>query len=175
MGKLNTKSLTQQLLQDRDRRRAPGSETKPDAECFGCGKSFTYRGPRGDSSGRFCSDGCRIEYDAPGAFTFDPFKFVAWRTIVGGDPGHLVAAEMVRVAGHERADRIMRGGWRIDCAGCGRRFESFGLRYCKPECRRAPAASAAPAKRPCQKCGGPNPRWGKSRATRKDAAFCGRC
>jgi hypothetical protein len=178
--------LTEAILRDRQGRKQSEVQAA-DATCFRCGKQYIYRGHRGDNSGRFCSDECRIEYDAPGAFTFDPFKHTKWRVVAGGDSGYLVSAPMTRVSSREREDGISRGGWRIDCAGCGKRFESFGLRYCKPECRRAgqerleartlmaEVGMSIDKRRPCQRCGGPIPRWRKGRAVRKDAKLCGRC
>jgi hypothetical protein len=129
--------LAEQLLRDRERHRVAATPG-PDVECFGCGKSFVYRGPRGDNSGRFCSDECRIEYDVPGAFSFDPFKVTRWRVIAGGDPGHLVAPPMRRVPAHKCADGEYRGGFRINCRGCGKPFEGLQARVprTRGECRR---------------------------------------
>ena len=178
--------LAEAILKDRQERKQSEVRTA-DATCFGCGKPYVYRGPRGDNSGRFCSDECRIEYDTPGAFTFDPFKHTKWRVLAGGESGCLVTTPMTRVSACEREDGISRGGWRIDCAGYGKRFESFGLRDCKPECRRvgqerlearalmAEAGMSIDKRQPCQRCGKPIPRWRNGRAVRKDAKTCGRC
>src|SRR5215831_11591198 len=130
-----TERLAEAILKDRQERKQSEAQTG-DATCFGCGKPYIYRGPREDNSGRFCSDECRIEYDTPRAFTFDPFKHTKWRVLAGGETGYLVTTPMTRVSAREREDGISRGGWRIDCAGCGKRFESFGLRHCKPGCAR---------------------------------------
>jgi hypothetical protein len=114
-------------------------------------------------------------------------KHTKWRVIAGNDSGYLVTTSMTRVSAREREDGISRGGWRIDCAGCGKRFESFGLRYCKPECARvgrerlearalmAEVGMSIDRRRPCQRCGKPIPRWRNGRAVRKNAKFCGRC
>jgi endogenous inhibitor of DNA gyrase (YacG/DUF329 family) len=175
--------LAEQLLRDRERHRVAATPG-PDVECFGCGKSFVYRGPRGDNSGRFCSDECRIEYDVPGAFSFDPFKVTRWRVIAGGDPGHLVAPPMRRVPAHKCADGEYRGGFRINCRGCGKPFESLGWPYCSKGCKhasheraanaadRAAVGIAAPIKRKCQECGGSIPRWRKGRQVSKATRFC---
>jgi hypothetical protein len=104
-------ALADAILRDRDQRR-DAAELRPDMECFGCGKLFVYRRTRGDSNARFCSDECQIEYDVPGAFTFDPFKVTRWRVIAGGDPGYLVATPMRRVPAHKCEDGEYRGGFR---------------------------------------------------------------
>jgi hypothetical protein len=140
--------LAEALLRDRERKTAPVKSTEETAPCFQCGRPFVYRGPRGDDSGRFCSDQCRIEYDIPGAFTFDPFKVTRWRVVAGGDPGYLVATPMVRVAGRKRADGEIRGGFRIGCRCCGKSFESLGLAYC-PASMKLPARQRQHPGRPC--------------------------
>lgn len=170
--------LAAQLLRDREERKSKPVDTG-DTPCFKCGKLFQYRGPRGDNSGRFCTDQCRVEYDYPDAFSLDPFKVTKWKTVAGGDPGSLVTTPMTKVSG---------GGWRVACRGCGRQFESFGLAYCKPGCRQASherAESAAlmadvgmdaPSKRPCQApgCTGTIPKWRKGRKVSKRAKYCDR-
>ena len=82
---------------------------------------------------------------------------------------------------------IASHGFYIDCAGCGQRFDSKGLRYCKPECREAgrerleartlmaEVGISIDNRRPCQRCGKPIPRWRNGRAVRSDAKLCGRC
>src|SRR5262249_25024591 len=127
------------------------------------------------------------EYDTPGAFTFDPFKHTKWRGIAGSETGYLATTPMTRVSAREREDGISRAGWRSDCAGCGKRFESFGLRYCKPECRRlgqerlearklmVEVGMSIDKRRSGQRCGKPIPRWRNGRAVRKDAKTCGLC
>jgi hypothetical protein len=177
-------SLAEQLLRDRERHRVAATP-EPDAECFGCRKSFVYRRPRGGRNSRFCSDECRIEYDSPGAFGFDPLKVKRWRVIAGGNPGYLAATPMRRVPAHKCADGEYRGGFRIDCRGCGKPFESLGWPYCSKGCkhasreRMANAADMAeaglepPTKRKCEECGGSIPRWRKGRQVSKAAKFCG--
>jgi hypothetical protein len=163
-------------MEDREARKEK-SEQVGDTPCFHCGKMFVNRGPRGDNSGRFCSDRCRAEYDYSGSFSFDPFNVTKWRVLAGGDPGYLVATPMMRMSG---------GGWGFDCCGCGKVFESTGAAYCKPGCRRASAERAeavalmaevgmdTPAKRQCQAPGCTNtiPRWRNGRAVPKATKFC---
>jgi hypothetical protein len=100
-------------------------------------------------SGRFCSARCREwfdvgnpPYDSHYASKADP----RWYSLPTGPHGFL-----------------------IDCAGCGRRFDSKGLRCCSPECERryrerqdnaavmAEVGMEAAAKRKCEECGGPIP------------------
>jgi hypothetical protein len=176
-------ALADAILRDRDQSRGV-AEPRPDTECFGCGKSFVYRRTRGDSNARFCSDECQIEYEVPGAFGFDPFKVTRWRVIAGGDPGYLVATPMRRVSAHKCEDGEYRGGFRIDCRGCGKPFESLGWAYCSNDCKRASqdrranvadmaeAGIEPPTKRKCQECGGNIPRWRKGRQVSKATRFC---
>jgi hypothetical protein len=176
-------ALADAILRDRGQRR-DAAEPRPDMECFGCGKQFVYRGPRGDDSGRFCSDVCRIEYDIPRAFTFDAFKVTRWRVVAGGDPGYLVAIPMTRMSARKCADGEYRGGFRLNCRGCGKPFEGLGWAYCSNDCKRtcrdhkandadmAEAEMERPTKRKCQECGGNIPRWRKGRLVSKVTKFC---
>jgi hypothetical protein len=58
---MRVSALTQRLLEDRKSHLA--ERTPSSIDCFGCGRSFTYRGPKGDDSGRFCGATCRNAYD----------------------------------------------------------------------------------------------------------------
>jgi hypothetical protein len=74
-------------------------------------------------------------------------------------------------------------GFFIDCVGCGRRFESRGLRCCSPECEtlcrereetRAIMAGVemdAPEKKRCF-CGRAIPKWRKGRKVSAKTRFC---
>lgn len=173
---MTVKSITAEILRDREARRAKAADTG-DMPCFKCGKLFRYRGPRGDNSGRFCSDHCRVEYDHPRAFSFDPFRVTKWKVVAGGDPGYLVSTPMTRIAA---------GGWRVACRGCGKPFQSSGLAYCKPTCRKvsneraeavalmAEVGMDAPVKRRCQApgCTDPIPMWRNGRAVSKKTRYC---
>jgi hypothetical protein len=170
---VKAKSIERAILEDREQRKAVTADQTGHA-CFGCGKPFVYRGPRGDNSGRFCGDQCRIEYDIPGAFSFDPFKVTCWRVVTGGDPGYLVATPMARVSG---------GGFRVACRGCGKPFESLGWAYCSKTCKAKSAERQetkallagvgmdAPTKRKCEACGEPIPNWRNGRRVSKTARF----
>jgi hypothetical protein len=154
----------------------PSSST----DCFLCGRSYVYRRPRGDDSGRFCSDPCREAYDAGRRATedLDPFKITKWRVVAGGNPGYLPPTPM----------RRRSAGWWITCPGCRREFESKGLRCCSPECERAARerqenvalmaeiGMEVVAKRLCQHpgCGAAIPKWRNGRRVSERARFCNR-
>jgi len=176
----NAATIERAILHDRQQRPAR-AVPEANASCFGCGKPFAYRGPRGDNSGRFCSDQCRIEYDIPGAFSFDPFNVRCWRVIAGGDPSYLVATSMTPVKHKDQP-----GSWRVACRGCGRPFESRGWAYCSRDCKHLSAERTAnraaiveagmdlPAKHPCQapRCPHTIPAWRKGRRVSSRARFC---
>jgi hypothetical protein len=146
-------------------------------ECFLCGRSYTYKAPSGDDSGRFC-DKCREAYDAGyrRSEPIDPFKITKWRLVAGGNPGYLPSTPMRR--GQE--------GWYITCPGCQREFESTGLRCCSAQCERrlcehaenmalmAEVGMEPKAKRKCSvpDCDNPIPKWRNGRSVSKRARFC---
>lgn len=147
-------------------------------ECFSCGRSMVYRGPKADgTSGRFCSEPCRQWFDAgnPAHEPLDSRKlYIApQKAVAGPHPGYLPAP--MRMGPH---------GFFIICAGCGNTFESRGLAYCKPECSRAhrerqenaklmaEAGMEPAAKRSCLECGAVIPAWRNGRRTRADVQFC---
>jgi hypothetical protein len=156
-------AIARDLMREAPRREAPA--------CHACGRAMTYRGPAGDNSGRFCSDNCRELYDAAGFPAYDPTYAhkgnPRWYSLPVGKHGFL-----------------------IDCAGCGKSFDSCGLRCCSPECERtyrdrgaierlkAEAGvefeSKLGPKRKCERegCGNDIPRWRKGRSVRKTARFC---
>jgi hypothetical protein len=147
-------------------------------DCFLCGRSFTYRGHKGDLSGLFCSDKCRDAYDAGyrRSEPVDPFTVTGWRVVAGGNPGYLPSTPM----------RQAQEGWYITCAGCGREFESTGLRCCSADCERrvcehaenlalmAEAGMEPEPKRKCRVpgCDNPIPKWRNGRRVSRRARFC---
>lgn len=152
-----TARLTAALLRDRARPSAVNTSTA----CFLCGRSFTYKGPNGDDSGRFCSVRCRENYDA-------------------GQRAQSSSPQLHSL-------RPGRVGFFITCAGCQNEFESIGLKYCKPECERqqrqrsenqalmAEVGMDAPvAKRICENegCNRPIPTWRGGRRVSKATRFC---
>jgi hypothetical protein len=58
---MKANNLAAALMRDRER---PSKKPSSSIDCFLCERSFTYRAPQGDASGRFCSDKCREAYDA---------------------------------------------------------------------------------------------------------------
>jgi hypothetical protein len=146
--------------------------------CFLCRRSYVYRTPRGDDSGRFCSDRCRNNFDAGRrrAEAFDPFEVTKWRIVAGGNPGYLPSTPI----------RMGKSGWHIACAGCQREFESKGLRCCSPECERrsreraenlalmAEVGIEPKVKRQCAHpgCAATVPKWRNGRRVSKRARFC---
>jgi hypothetical protein len=90
---------------------------RPEApRCFACGRPYLPKPPSGDDSTRFCSTRCREAYDA-GLPAHDPDyaskSNPRWYSLPMG-----------------------RHGFLINCGGCGRTFDSKGLRYCSTECER---------------------------------------
>src|SRR5262249_23632559 len=154
--------LSAQLLRDRAAQAEPARSQS--MACFSCGRSFTYRGPRGDDSGRFCSVRCRECYDA-GHPAYDPDyaskNNPRWYNLPIGPHGFY-----------------------IDCAGCGKRFDSKGLRCCSAECERRARERGdnaelmgevgidRPVKRKCQQCRGDIPNWRNGRRVSKATKFC---
>jgi hypothetical protein len=137
-------------------------------DCFLCGRSYTYKGPNGDDSGRFCSDKCREAYD---------------RGLAAYDPGYALKD-------NPRWYNVPIGpkGFFINCASCGNRFDSMGLRCCSPECERrlcehdenttlmAGVGIEVEPRRKCAAsgCSNPVPKWRNGRRVSKRARFCDR-
>jgi endogenous inhibitor of DNA gyrase (YacG/DUF329 family) len=156
--------------------RQPTSTQSSSVECFLCGRSYTYKRPSGDDSGRFCSNKCRDGYDAGcrKQELVDPFKPTTWRVVAGGSPGYLPSTPM-------RPGKVV---WYITCPGCQREFESKGLRYCSAECERrrseqsknlalmAKVGMEIEAKRKCEHCGENIPRWRNGRQVSTATRFC---
>src|SRR5262249_22940101 len=143
------RAIERYLLQD---------DTKPNSQaavhCHACGRSYLYREPEpepdSDASSRFCSSRCREAYDA-------------------GVPAH---DSNYSGKSNPRWYSLPMGarGFLIDCAGCGKRFDSTGLRCCSPECERTyrerqeidrllADASFRAAKRKCEECDRDIPNW----------------
>jgi hypothetical protein len=110
---------------------------------------------RGDR--RFCGSNCRRAFDAG----FPPFQ------------------------GFEAPYDLPLGknGFRIDCKGCGKNFDSKGLRCCSEDCEREfrrkqelerelKTAPFRVAKRKCIECGRPIKRWQNGRRVSNAQKFC---
>jgi hypothetical protein len=137
------RAIERELLVDRPR-------SAPTPECFACGRGYVPK-PSGDASTSFCSVRCREAFDAG----FPPY-----------DPTY-----------HHKTNQrwyslpLGRHGFLIDCAGCGKRFDSKGLRCCSIECERALRPRSG-SKRRCERCQGDIPRWRNGRKVSKATRFC---
>jgi hypothetical protein len=115
--------------------------------CFSCGRSYSYN--TGD--GRFCDPRCRQWFDAGDArydHRYSDKSNPRWYSLPMG-----------------------RHGFLIPCAGCGKTFDSKGLRCCSTACERryrqqeeaaaiiAEVAMERLTKRACLHCGGDIPNW----------------
>ena len=149
----SVEALTNAIMQDRQRDRP--REVAP--LCFGCGRAYTP-GAIGDV-GRFCSLRCRDAFDS-GFPAYAPPR--SYRELVAGQ-GPL--------------------GMLINCSGCGKKFDSCGLRYCSIECRRASRRKQEldaelagqpfrAVKRRCGHCGGAISNWRKGRRVSSAVKFC---
>jgi hypothetical protein len=161
-------------------------------ECFACGRSFLPRLSDGEDTGRFCSRRCREAYDA-GLPPYDPdqLKKLASRInpgglrVVAGPPG-LNGYDPLQ--GSQQLSRGIKrrggAGFVIACLGCGREFDSTGLRCCSLACERrcrdrgenedlmSEVGMERPTKRKCEQCGGVIPIWRNGRRVKKTTHFC---
>ena len=162
---LSTKKLAAAIAADL---LAERPKSAPVPVCFACGRGYMAKPSEGDDSIRFCSVRCREAYDA-GFPPYDPFyadkRNPRWYSLPMGPKGFLIA-----------------------CAGCGKTFDSKGLRCCSIECERglgekreverlkAEAGiefeSALGPKRKCEGCGGDIPRWRNGRKVSGKTRFC---
>jgi hypothetical protein len=139
-------------------------------ECFACGRTYSKGStgiePWGLENERFCSDKCRHSYDQGGP-AYDPDyaskNNPRWYSLPMGKHGFL-----------------------IDCAHCGREFDSKGLRCCSVECERglkakreattimAEVEMEPPAKRMCEApgCSHHIPRWKNGRQVSAKVRYC---
>jgi hypothetical protein len=148
--------LAARLLADRERCKPQSNSTR----CHLCGRSYTYVGPNGDDSGRFCCPEHRQQYD----------------------DGKRAATYSRRQQFQMRMGKV--GFW-ITCP-CGRTFESKGWKFCSLACQRqahqqaetaatlAEVGMEAPAKRRCAVagCSRPVPRWRRGRKVSSAAKYC---
>jgi hypothetical protein len=165
-------------------------------ECFACGRSFLPRPSDGEATSRFCSPRCREAYDA-GLPPYDPdhSKKLASRfnpgglRVVAGPPG---LSSYDPLQGSQQLSRgLSRGikrrgatGFVIACLGCGREFDSTGLRCCSLACERCcrdrseneqvmgEVGMERPIKRKCEQCGGVIPNWRNGRRVKGTTRFC---
>jgi hypothetical protein len=125
--------------------------------CFACGHSFTYHGPSGDDSGRFCFAQCREWHDAgnpPAAENpgFHPRGEELWRE--KGLP------ELYGLRGWKSDGREYYAD--IIAASDRKRAELAGRELIRP-------------RKLCAKCGGRIPVWINGRKVRADRIHCDAC
>jgi hypothetical protein len=182
--------LTKALLADRNLEVT--TERTDITRCYMCGFGMLYRGSR------FCSDRCRDVYDAG-----EPGHEQDWLhrpkpeslplmelKVIAGPPGVELGASLHKLILGDRkipATPMQRiaAGYMIRCAGCGKDFESKGLRCCSVDCERrykerqenlalmAEAGIEPTAKKLCASCGAKIPSWRNGRRVSKAAQFCG--
>ena len=87
-------------------------------------------------------------------------------------------------AGNLRLEGKRTAATRISCLGCGRDFDSRGLRCCSVDCERgyrerqdnlaimAEVGIEPKAKRTCERCGARIPQWRSGRRVSSKARFC---
>ena len=154
-----TQRLAEAILADRQREATAHNIVA----CFVCGRTFMYRGRRGDLNSRFCSLRCQDWHDA------------------GNEP---IGEEIVYRWRDGRPMKKGSNGFYIDCAHCRKEFESFGLRCCSPECERgyserehnlavmAEAGIEGATKRQCEVCSAAIPKWRNGRMVSRKTRFC---
>jgi len=148
--------------------REPASESSHKvAECFTCGRSFLYKGPNGHNNGRFCSTRCCEGYDA-------------------GAPRYASKDNSIFRDRSGQPTRMARHGFLVECKGCGKEFDSKGVRCCSTECERtyrqrqeaealmAEVGIDPPTRRKCEyeHCGRDIPNWRNGRRVSKAVRFC---
>jgi hypothetical protein len=146
-------AIEKELLAERAER-AARPETKTPT-CISCGRGFTYRGPQGDDSGRFCHARCREWFDA-------------------GNPAHELAAE-------ERVNRVPLRAWKIVAGPPG---VAIGAAYYPPILDRAKKVKRIGKlandelirpRRLCERCGEPLPVWVKGKKVSASRKYCAGC
>jgi|SRR5215467_2022596 len=125
------------------------------AECFACGREYSYRHIDGDDSSRFCSAPCRESYED------------GWPRYESLDTRRCYSL------------RMGKDGFLIHCAGCGQEFDSKGMRCCSLKCEQVYRLKQEVADRPfravkrkCLECGNDIPNWRKGRRVSKATRFC---
>jgi len=154
--------------------------------CFACGGTYTYKGSSDELNGRFCSLRCQAWFDDGGQpyGSPDEVSLIGWRVVAGDNVGADYYATLFG-----RPPIVMKrttNGFKIDCAGCQKEFESLGLRYCSEACGRrhrerqdniALMAQAGMEPAVKRRCAGPGcektiPKWRNGRAVSKATRFC---
>jgi hypothetical protein len=157
--------------------------------CFACGYTYTYKGRSGELNGRLCSLKCQAWFDAGGApyGAPDEISLVGWR-VVAGPPGIETGTDYYATLFGRQPIAMKRttAGFKIDCVGCQKEFESRGLRCCSDQCERryrerqdniALMAQAGMEPSVKRRCAGPGcektiPKWRNGRAVSKAMRYC---
>jgi hypothetical protein len=174
------KAATLAIAIQRDLLRTEPAKTET-STCFACGRPFSPRpGIGDDNTHRFRSPRCREAFDNG----FPPYESrpkltnEPWRVVAGppdADPGYL--APILPKGTH---------GFFVQCAGCGKTFDSTGLRCCSTGCERrhrersenaevmAKVGIEPPVKPKCEApgCGRDIPNWRNGRRVSKATRFC---
>jgi hypothetical protein len=156
--------------------------------CLGCNLTFSYKGPQGDISGRFCSVRCQAWFDAGNAPPNSPDDMlIGWRVAAGAPEIEVGSDFFTAVFGRSPvAMKRSSDGSKIACFGCGSEFESRGLRCCSDACERrhrerqdnlaamAQVGIEPGVKRRCAKpgCAKTIPKWRNGRQVSKSTRFC---
>ena len=152
---------------ERDLLRAEGQQSANVVACWSCGFTYCYRARHGDLNGNFCSMRCQDWYDA-------------------GNPAQHQQPAIIYRWRDGRPMQMGKHGFLINCAQCGREFDSKGLRCCSRDCEQsyrerqdnlavmAEVGMEPPAKRHCANpvCGQAIPKWRNGRRVRSDQRFC---
>jgi hypothetical protein len=167
----------------RDLLRHDDDKSTDAVKCFSCGRGMTNRVDK-----RFCCERCRVWCDDgnPGHAQDwrqprTSFGVARWK-VIAGPPTLEVGSDPYPAFKPRDRRRGEIGVW-IECAHCGKSFDSRGLRCCSLECERrysehqdnlrlmAEVGINPAAKRRCQ-CGAVIPKWRNGRRVRRTTQFC---
>lgn len=156
--------------------------------CFICSATFIYKGRQGDLNGRFCSMRCQDWFDAGNPPPDDTRDALIGCRVIAGPPGIEIGSDYYAAIFKRQPIAMKRStsGFKITCVGCGKEFESRGLRCCSDKCERrhrerqdnialmAQVGIEPAVKRRCANPGCTNtiPKWRKGRAVSKATRFC---
>src|SRR4051812_17115758 len=105
----HAKRLAVTLLREREAERSTTNHVWSEMTCVACDRTFTYRAVE-DYNTRFCSLKCCQAYD-------------------NGFPAHASKSHT-----NWFSQPVGLKGFYINCSGCGKRFDSIGLKCCSVIC-----------------------------------------
>jgi hypothetical protein len=121
-------------------------------ECFTCGRSFSYRTPHTDNSGRFCTPNCRLAFDH-GLPPYEP----------PSDPGKVPMRDWLVAAGPPGLER-------------GSRYYAPLLDRKRPrDPGGIPSEDLIRKRRTCSRCGARLPVWLRGKRVPLIRKFCDGC